>query len=217
MKRIIYILLIALLFGSCSIFKKSTKHTDTTKSITTTTTDTKTKKTTKNATPSKQETLYNTCSFKCKTTFKGIAVNINVRTKYDSIFWLSASSLGIEAIRAKCTKDSIYLIDKLNNEYKQWSYNTASTIIGLPLSYEFIENMFTDTTLIQTYNTIKFKGTVVKNLTNIDKISLPKEIIIDGQLNGKQQKYTLKIRDYKFNLPLNYPFDIPKGVKMKKY
>lgn len=231
MKKIIYILLIAILFGSCSIFKKSSKHKDTTKQTTKTetTTTTKTNQTakaettttdktkTKETTKTKKTIPYNTCSFKCKTTFKGIGVNVNVRTTYDSIFWLSASSLGIEAVRAKCTKDSIYLIDKINKECKQWSYTTASMIIGLPLSFDFIQNMFTDTTLVQSYNTAKFKGTMVKKLIKVNKISLPEEIIINGQLNGKQQKYTLKLKDYKLNSSLGYPFDIPKGMKVKKY
>lgn len=222
--KLVYTLLIVIIFASCSIFKKSPKvkismqDRKQTENVDTLLT----KKTTDNPTriisvPTIENQIkkspYKTCLFKCKTSFKGMPINISVRTTYDSLFWFSALSMGIEVFRAKCNKDSIYLLDKFNREYIQWSYAKASMIVGLPLSFDFVQELFTDSILVKSYNTAKFNGTIVKKLQKVNNISLPILININGKLNNKDQHINIIIKDHNLNPKNSYPFDIPKGFK----
>ncbi len=215
MKRLLYILLIITLFGSCSLFKKTTKKNkseeNTTEQVDTSKQDNKNRDRSKEI--AKNTPIYNTCSFKCKTSYMGMPVSISVRTTYDSIFWLSATSMGFEAMRIKATRDSIYMIDKLNKENVQWNYNRASVYVGLPLSFEFIQELFIDTTLVKSYNTARFNGTIVKTLAKIDDISFPEQIVIDGKIKGKEQKIKLTITNYKIDVKNEYPFEFPTNYK----
>ena len=217
MKKAVYILLIAVLMSGCSVFKKSSKKKDKVKSDKQTEITAKNNKNTSNGNTiqsvTKKKPPYNTYSFKVKTSFKGMPVSAVVRTSYDSIFWVSASSMGFEAMRVKAMKDSVYMIDKLNRENVRWSYQRASVYAGLPLTFDFIQELFTDTVLVKSYNTAKFNGTVVKKLTSIDGVSLPEEINIDGQIKGKQQKIKLTVNGYKLNGKNEYPFEYVKGYK----
>lgn len=220
MKKLIYISLLLVLVSSCSVFKKTSKKKNKIKDNkqteqVVTRRDGK-GNTTVSVTPVKKQAPYKTCSFKCKTSFKGMPVSVSARTTYDSIFWLSASSLGFEAIRVKATEDSVYMIDKLNKENVQWTYVRASVFAGLPLSFDFIQDLFTDTTLVKSYNTAKFSGTIVKKLTNVDGITLPEQVNIDGKIKGQQQKITINISNYKLNGKNEYPFDFVKGYKTVK-
>ena len=220
MKKVIYLLLIMLFVSSCSVFKKSSKKKNKTKDNKQTeqVTDKKDNRrdNTVQVTPQAKKAPYKTCSFKCKTSFKGMPVSVTVRTSYDSLFWFSASSLGFEAMRVKADKDSIYMIDKINKENVQWTYSRASVYAGLPLSFDFIEDLFTDTVLVKSYNTAKFSGTVVKKLTRVEGISLPEQVNIDGTIKGQQQKITLTISNYKLNGKNDYPFEFQKGYKTVK-
>ncbi len=210
MKKYIFLLTIIALMSSCSVFKKSSSNKKSTKTEQTAKTHQANKETPKKIAP------YSTCTFKAKTNFKGMPVTATIRTTFDSIFWVSGSSLGIEALRVKATRDSIYAIDKLNKRNIQYSYARASSALGIPLSFDFIQDLFTDTTLVKSYNTTQFKGTIVKKLTEIDGISLPEEVIIDGNIRGSNQKIKLTINNYRLNVKNEYPFDFIKGFKGKK-
>ena len=190
MKKFSYLLILVFLCYSCSVFKKqTTKKTDTKKHNTESIIKQNGNYSEYNGINGQSITEknkpYQTCSFQCKTSFKGLPVNMTVRTAYDSIFWVSVSSMGMEAMRIKATEDSVYMLDKINKENVQWSYERAATFAGLPLSFDFIQDLFTDTTLVKSYNSAKFNGTIVKKLTKIDGISLPEEINIEGKINGK--------------------------------
>lgn len=212
-KRFIFFILIAVLFTSCSIFKKSTKKkTNTTKPNT----EVVAPKHTDKKPVEKKKQPYKTCSFKIKTNFKGMPVTITARTQYDSVFWFSASSIGMEAMRVLCTTDSVFMIDKLNKENVHWTYTRASVYTGLPLSFSFIQDLFCDTTLVKSYTTAKFSGTVVKKNQTIQGVTVPEQVYIDGTIKGKKQKISLRMSAYKFNENVVFPFDFPKGYKYVK-
>ena len=217
-KKIIYLLLIVALTASCSVFKKSSKKKKSApvQTQTTITKPEKSKDTVTVSIPAKKIAPYKSCSFKCKTTFKSMPVTLNVRTTYDSIFWISASSFGIEAIRVKCDRDSLLMTDKLNKENVHWTYQRAAVYAGLPLTFDFIQDLFTDTTLVKSYNTAKFSGTVVKKLTTVQGVRLPEQVNIDGKIKGSQQKIQLSLSNYKLNAKNGYPFEFVKGYKTVK-
>lgn len=203
MKKIVYLLVIIFLFSGCSSSKKASnkKRNHSTNHL---------EQTVENKQP------YQSCAFKCKTSYNSIPVTITVRSTYDSIFWLSASSMGMEVVRAKCLKDSVYIINKLEKEYMQYSYSKLQVYLGMPVDYNFIEQLFLDTTLVKAYKTPLFDATITKKITSIDNITVPQEVNLVGTIKRQHQNISLKMSSYKFNLSNQYPFDKPKGYKVRK-
>ena len=82
----------------------------------------------------------------------------NIRWKKGEKIWLSMSIIGIEGARVLITKDSIKIMDKLNNRYilKPLSYIKQKTLVDL--TFADIENLllgqliFTDSTIAKYAN-----------------------------------------------------------------
>jgi hypothetical protein len=66
---------------------------------------------------------------------KNYDVNANIRMQRDSAIWISVNAvLGIEALRALITRDSVKLIDKLNKTYTAHSIDYLQSTTALPLT-----------------------------------------------------------------------------------
>src|SRR5690606_14821280 len=77
------------------------------------------------------EINFNYLSGKAKINYadKNTDVNaaLNIRVKKDSVIWLSLTvALGIEASRCLITKDSLFMLDRINNHYYAYDYRTIS-------------------------------------------------------------------------------------------
>lgn len=73
---------------------------------------------------------------------KNYNVNATVRMYKDSAIWISANAiLGIEAIRALITKDSVKIIDKLNKTYTARRVDYLQEVTALPLNLTTIQNL----------------------------------------------------------------------------
>jgi hypothetical protein len=73
---------------------------------------------------------------------KNYDVNATVRMYKDSAIWISANAiLGIEALRALITKDSVKIIDKLNKTYSARSVDYLQEVTALPLDLPTIQNL----------------------------------------------------------------------------
>jgi len=67
-----------------------------------------------------------------------------VRMKKDSVIWMSVSvALGIEVARVMLTPDSIMMINRLQKNYFTGGYDYLSTTLGVPVSYEMAQAIFT--------------------------------------------------------------------------
>lgn len=64
---------------------------------------------------------------------------VNIRMKKDSVIWLSISKIGVEGARSLITKDSIYIIDKLKNEYTVSDFKTLSDKFNFTITFDFIQ------------------------------------------------------------------------------
>ncbi len=73
---------------------------------------------------------------------KNYDVNAIVRMYKDSAIWLSANAvLGIEAMRALITKDSVKLLDKLNKTYTARSVDYLQEVTQLPLNLSILQDL----------------------------------------------------------------------------
>lgn len=69
-------------------------------------------------------------------------VNANIRMYKDSLIWASVNAvLGIEAMRVLITKDSVFLLDKLNKTYTARSVDYLQEVTSLPLTLSTLQNL----------------------------------------------------------------------------
>lgn len=85
-------------------------------------------------------------SAKAKINFKNsdndINASVSIRIRKDSLIWISlVPALGIEASRSLITKDSIFVLDRLNNQYYAYDFNSLSDKVNVTLSYTLFEAM----------------------------------------------------------------------------
>lgn len=69
-------------------------------------------------------------------------VNVFVRMQKDSLVWLSVNgALGIEGMRALITRDSIFILNKLDKEYQARSMQYLQEIVSLPFDLQSIQDL----------------------------------------------------------------------------
>jgi Domain of unknown function (DUF4292) len=71
---------------------------------------------------------------------QSIAANVNIIWKRDSAIWLNVKKLGIEGVRALVTRDSVYLINRLEKYYSIKSIATLQREYGLPGGFDALQN-----------------------------------------------------------------------------
>ncbi|MDB5196237.1 MAG: hypothetical protein JWP88_607 [Flaviaesturariibacter sp.] len=73
---------------------------------------------------------------------KNYDVNAVVRMYKDSAIWISANAiLGIEAIRAIITRDSVKVLDKINKTYTARSVGYLNEVTALPLDLKTVQEL----------------------------------------------------------------------------
>jgi hypothetical protein len=107
-------------------------------------------------------------------------VNGTLRIQKDSTIWISVNAvLGIEAMRLLITKDSIFLLDKLNKTYSARSIDYLQEVTALPLTLYALQDLlvgnpvFVGSNLVSYLHenettTILSVGPSFKNLLTID-------------------------------------------------
>ncbi|MEN7546863.1 DUF4292 domain-containing protein [Rapidithrix thailandica] len=131
MKRFIFILLISSLFGMTACKKQ----------LTTGNTPTPRKK----SNELKIEDLqFEYLTARAKLTFgdgtDDIKATADIRVKKDSLIWISLrSGTGIEGARALISRDSVFVIDRLNKEYYKYDYDGIYQRLNFQTQFEMIQ------------------------------------------------------------------------------
>ena len=107
-------------------------------------------------------------------------VNAVLRMYRDSLIWVSVNAVfGIEAMRMLITKDSVYLLDKLNKTYLIRRIDYLQEVTGLPLTLSIVQDLlvgnpvFIDSNIVSysnNSNTVSLLsiGSAFKNLVTIN-------------------------------------------------
>lgn len=71
--------------------------------------------------------------------YQTISANASIKMRKDSILWVSIKKLGFEVARMQVTRDSVYILDRLNNEYdiKDLSYLESS--LNIPANLQMLQ------------------------------------------------------------------------------
>ncbi len=68
-----------------------------------------------------------------------LGATATIRIKKDSVIWVAVRKLGFEVARALVTKDSVYILDRLNNEYDVKGLDYLQREYNLPANFESVQ------------------------------------------------------------------------------
>jgi len=118
-----------------------------------------------------KQILYKTFSAKVKVEYedaKGKQPNITayVRILKDSLIWISgyATVFNIEAFRVLITKDSVFVLDKINKEAKLRSMDFLQEVTEIPFDLKTLQNLFVGSPVFMEDSVISYKETESKIL-----------------------------------------------------
>lgn len=157
---------------------------------------------------------YQTFSSKVNVDYRGSGgknydVNANIRMQRDSVIWISVNAvLGIEALRAIITRDSVKLIDKLNKTYTARSVDYLQEVTSLPLNLATLQDLiignpvFVDSNVVsysQSAGTISLLilGKLFKNLISVaESDKTVQHIKLDDANPARSRTADLSYSDY---------------------
>lgn len=64
-----------------------------------------------------------------------------IRMKADSALWVSVKKLGFEVARTLITRDSVFIIDRINNEYGAFDLRYLADSYNLPANFSIVQNL----------------------------------------------------------------------------
>ena len=108
-------------------------------------------------------------------------VTAHIRMQKDSVIWISVRAiLGIEALRAYITKDSVKLLDKHNDVYTARSVSYLQEVTALPLDLASLQDLFLGNPVFLDSNIVSYSqgndaitllsiSDFFKNLLTVDK------------------------------------------------
>ena len=68
-----------------------------------------------------------------------------LRMRKDSLIWLNVTAtMGVEALRAKVSNDSIWILNRLEKTYLAEPLDTVSAQLGIPLSLPLVQTLLLD-------------------------------------------------------------------------
>ena len=95
---------------------------------------------------------------------QNFSANANIRIREDSLIWISISSTGVEVIRSIIQKDSIFVIDRINKEYREFSFDSLQRAYNISIDYDMVQGVLI--------------GNLIKARKNNDKILKDEDFFI---------------------------------------
>jgi hypothetical protein len=73
--------------------------------------------------------------------YETVKLSANIRMRKDSLIWMNFKKLSVEAVRMQITPDSIYIIDRLNNQYAIRDFASVQQEFHLPATFDGLQNL----------------------------------------------------------------------------
>lgn len=152
---------------------------------------------------------FNFDSFQAKTKIKyddGIQnfnATANIRIRRDSAIWISLSNTGVEMIRAIIQKDSIFVIDRLNKSFREFSFDSLKNAYNIDFNYTMVQSVLIGNLILERKNqdkVVKDNGFFILKQNNND-------LVIDSYVNSKTmkiEKVNIVEKPSSSNLKINY-------------
>lgn len=147
----------------------------------------------------------------------------NIRWKKGEKIWLSMSIIGIEGARVLITKDSIKIMDKINNRYilKPLSYIKQKALVDL--SFSDIENIFLGQLIFVDSTKSKYADNATNLTITSDGIRFLTSVLFDKNtrrinnifVTDKKYTQTVEASYSNYQVQLGKPFAMDRELKMK--
>lgn len=147
----------------------------------------------------------------------------NIRWKKNEKIWLSMSIIGIEGARVLITKDSIKIMDKINNRYvlKPLSYIKQKTLVDL--SFSDIEHLLLGQLIFLDTAKAKFADNPANITINADAVRFLTNVVFDKTtknptslfVTDKKYPQTIDVKYSNYQIQLGKPFAMDRELKMK--
>ncbi|MBQ1191743.1 MAG: DUF4292 domain-containing protein [Bacteroidales bacterium] len=164
-----------------------------------------------------QETVsYHNFNAQYKGSYNSIPFKVQLRGTHDSIIWCSITTFLGEIGRAQITKDSIYLMDKINSDAYIISKKTISENSGQEIDNKTVERFITDT--VNSEIQFEFiKPLAVSLLVKKEVENLSEEKMdIEAKLGKNRFKIRLTKNSIEYDKALQFPFSIPNKYNIKR-
>jgi len=111
--------------------------------------------------------------------------NISMRSKKDSVIWVSISPLlGIEVARVMVTADSVKFLDRIHAKYQATSFETVNKLLQMKVNFEIVQAILFG-------NFFAYK----KNENRFNSVYLEDKYYILSSLNKKNLRRALEEKD----------------------
>ena len=145
--------------------------------------------------------------------------NVDLRMKHDSLIWMSISKLGIEGARVMITRDSAYVIDKINNTFEVYDFKALGKRFNFNLSFDILQAAILGNLPIAKDHKERLKvmkdkdyyllrqrqdSIVVDNYVSIDNFKLKKALFIEPATNNS---LTLDYENFALINDVLFPFN----------
>ncbi len=70
-----------------------------------------------------------------------VGATAQIRVKKDSIIWVSVRKIGFEVARVLIQPDSVFVVDRVNNEYMKKPLSAIKEYIDLPANFQVIQSL----------------------------------------------------------------------------
>jgi len=162
---------------------------------------------------SKIENKYTSFTSRYKGSYNGIPFKVQIRAQHDSLLWFRVSAFSMEAGRALITKDSLFVMDKINKQIYKRSKKEAYNLLNHDLDNAFLEQLILDTIPFEKQLKIKTSPTIEVNVEKSYKGENMQHFRIEAILNKSKHIFNLLQEGLEFDNTQQYPFNIPSSFK----
>ncbi|MCU0354764.1 MAG: DUF4292 domain-containing protein [Cytophagales bacterium] len=169
------------------------------------------------------EVMFQYFKAKAKITYVDAAANqtanVDLRMKRDSLIWMSIGKLGVEGARVLITRDSAYVIDRINNSYEVYDFRALGRRFNFNLSFDIIQAAVLGNLPISKDNRDKLRvmkdkeyyllrqkqdSVTIDNYVSIDNLKLRKALFIEPATNNS---LTLDYENFALINDVLFPFN----------
>ena len=143
-------------------------------------------------------------------------VNVFLRMLKDSIIWVDIHAfLGIEALKARITRDSVRILDKQNRLYTARSIEYLKEVSQLPVDLSTLQDLLIGNAMFLDSNIVSYSkfdnsisllsiGKVFKNLITLNEDKLVQRIKLDDLDELRNRTGDLTYDDYENKFGVNF-------------
>jgi hypothetical protein len=146
---------------------------------------------------------------------QSIAFSAKVRISRDSIIWISISpALGIEALRIMATRDSVFLMNKIDRTYYAGDYLYLKEVLKADVDFQMFQGILTGQSLFaqedDNYEMYLKEGMLVLSNMNEEE----EENLMANGLGGILKKIIVDPNEFSIRQQTFQDFENKKGLKL---